>query len=273
MVYARKNRFRKNFRNNRVLSTKRIFNNKTAKAQASQIWALRKRVNRVYQRTKPEVKVAESNYINNVGFGNFGAPGVAQTYAQSITMPSTGTSDSTRIGNIISLLPFKLYINLQYEEIYNSLRNGFSTVKIPLASHGISLRLFAIQAKMSGVSQPTYDELMELGALNNDPVRASMFMTSPFKTGITGKYNILYNRVFHLSEDKPLISRTLTIRPKIKTIQWTDGTSTPKGQIFWYVISSGWDMNTYDPGASSDLIKDYNFVNFTWSARTPFTDA
>ena len=58
MAYARRSTYRrKGRRGNRTLSTRRIFNNKSAKAQAAQIYALRKSVNRVRRQCKPEVKV------------------------------------------------------------------------------------------------------------------------------------------------------------------------------------------------------------------------
>lgn len=271
MTYAKRRYYK---RRNNQLSTKRIFNNKGAKAQAKQIYALKKQVRRINKRFKPETKVVESAAnIQNYGFGYFGTPGQIQDQTIDMPLPAIGAGDNNRIGNLVTMVGPKVYLNAAYTEFYNTLKTGFSVNKIPLSSSGITFRLFAIQLKQASGTWPTYDALLDVGPMNNDPIKASGLMTCPFKAGITAKYNIVYNKTFTVSAVKPELNKVIKLRPKWKNIQWDTSNQAliPKGAIRWYIVSAGWSQNVYTP-AQQDPIKDFNSLNFSFSTKTPFVD-
>jgi len=157
MVYGRRYR-RKGVRRNRTLSTRRIFNNKSAKAQAKQIYALRKSVNRVRKQCLPEVKVCRSS-VNNfpMAFERSGFVGITNNRIDH-PLPVAGNSDSTRIGNKIRLIGPKIFIGLQYQEYKNSSMSYYDST---LRNNGIQLRLIAIQAKIPHSSKPLLSDVLQ----------------------------------------------------------------------------------------------------------------
>lgn len=282
MRYAKRSKSRKfGRRMRRTLSTRNIFSNKGARSQAKQISALSKRIRSVARYCAPEVKVLES-YNSGITYDNrgFAAPGTngqVQWLKIPIPMnqatPAIGAGDNQRIGNLIKIKPIKLYTNIQYRELYNSLTSGFATVKLPLQSSGIQLRLVALQTKMTEVAEPLLSDVFENNGYDGvDPVAAGMMMTMPFKTGITARFNILMDKRITVSQDKPVYSRRITIYPKIKSLRWEEqNEGPPRGAIYVFVLSSGWSTNEYYSGDTN--IEDFNQAWFTWAYRMPYTDA
>ena len=225
MVYARRYR-RKNTRRNRTLSTRRIFNNKSAKSQAKQIYALKQRVRRVYNQCKPEVKMHEPLAYYNRAFQHPGVNlGGVQWLFTDIPTPGSGYLDNQRIGSKISLKPLNLFITTQYQEFMNSLKSGWSTTNIPLNSSAIQLRLVVIQSLQASpdlLNQNTVNlrQIFEYSALDEaptDPISWDYMMRVPFKTGITSTYKILMDRHITVSKDSPYHSKRLSIKPYIKS--------------------------------------------------------
>ena len=113
MAYGyRRTRGRKSTRRgNRTLSTRRIFNNKSARAQAAQINALKRRINRVYRAAKPEVKVVETLRTERMMLPNMEDNVVGFDFIK----PSLGTADDQRIGSMIHMVQPTLFINGKYD--------------------------------------------------------------------------------------------------------------------------------------------------------------
>ena len=106
MAYGRKRSSyrRKGRRGNRTLSTRRIFGSKSAKAQAKQIYALRRAVNSVRSQCQPEVKICRSSISNRgLALDSTATPGTTPDSSFTLPLPIVGNSDSTRIGNKIKL--------------------------------------------------------------------------------------------------------------------------------------------------------------------------
>lgn len=260
------------------LSARRILLNKGSKSQAKQILALKNRISKVYKRVKPETKIVEPHNLNlgNVGFGYFGTPGQIQEHYIDMPLPNVGAGDNARVGNKITLAGPKLFFNAQYGEVFNSMITGFSNIKIPLSSNSICFRIFAVQLRQAASNFPVYSDVLSIGTINNDPIRANGLMTCPFKTGVYAKYNIIYNKVFTVSASKPEINKKIKLRlkPKHSVLYWDQNQAQfPKGAIRWYIVSAGWSSNRYSPGAGQDDIKDFNSLSFSYSTKTPYTDA
>ena len=145
-------------RNNRTLSTRRIFNNKSAKSQAKQIYALRRSINSVRKQCLPEIKVCRSS-VNNfpMAFERSGFVGITNNRFDQ-PLPVTGNSDSTRVGNKITLVGPKIFIGLQYQEIKNSTMGLYDST---MRNHGIQLRLIAIQSKVPHSTKPSLSDVLQ----------------------------------------------------------------------------------------------------------------
>lgn len=281
MRYARRRKFaRKGRRSSRTLSTRNIFNNKGARAQARQISALRKRISAVNRKCAPEVKVVENNQTTSIGFAaNNSITGTQQAYVGTIPYPSFGTSDQQRIGDKVRLLPAEIFMTLQYEEIYNSLAGGFSTLHIPITSSAIQTRVVFVQSKISGqsLSVDSLNEIFEQNPYsstgNASLIDSQMAMKIPFRTGVTTKWNILSDKIITVSKDSGQKAFRFKVRPKYRSNRFFEGGSqSPQGIIYMIVLTSGWTYMHYSNagGASYD---DYNKLNFSYRARQPFTDA
>ena len=267
--YARRStRGRKVRRGNRTLSTRRIFNNKGAKAQAAQIYALRKSVNRVRRQCLPEVKEVEGIYDNRL-LAESEIPLTPEPwYRLDTPLPNLGSDDNQRIGNVVKLLPLKFRMTLQYREDYQSQQYP-AFAELP--QHGIQVRVIAVQSKAVATDPPTLTDILQgvnfAGFLNS-----SAMMVQPFRKGITARYNILYNKVFSVSKDKPQIARTLKFYPKMKSLRYEDSVGTqPKGRIYVFVFQGGAVVNT--TVADPDNLYDYNSVNLMFRMSQPYTDA
>lgn len=278
MVYARKNRMRKNLRNNRTLSTKRIFNNKSAKAQASQIWALRKRINRVYQRTKPEFKLLRRD-VENRGFGyNSGAlyaPSLINSLILPIHVPVAGTGDNERIGNKITIYPVNFFLNIRYMERNNVLNNLSPYITTQLDTDGMILRFVAIQQISASSEVPPIGEIFSNVEIGQGATSQEMMMnmTTPFKNGITTKFKILKDKRINVSKDKPIYAARFKIKPQIKSLRWEDNETYPAGMIWYIMLSAGGELIVKAADAGSQTFTHFNELDTTWRYELTYTDA
>ena len=262
----RSTRGRKVRRGNRTLSTRRIFNNKGAKAQAAQIYALRKSVNRVRRQCAPEVKVQYTTTANRI----FSVSGSVPITDAIVPMPNIveGVSDTARVGNMIKLYPLKINTSMFYEEVINS-RLGYPPFS-ELRSHGAQIRFFALQSRSALNSPPTLADVLRDVNFTTD-IDSSMMMRMPFKTGITARFNILKNTVFTMSKDKPCLSTVIKVAPKSRTLRHEQGYSYPKGFIWVFWLASGMVKRTSQEGEAT--VEDYNNISVSWRMEQAFTDA
>lgn len=269
MVYGRKRSSyaRKARRSSRTLSTRRIFNNKGAKAQAKQIYALRRAVNRVKSQCKPEVKVQYTAQTSNRGFTYHNNNNITDARFAMPTI-NEGTGDGSRIGNMIKLYPLKVNTAMFYEEVINS-RLGYPPFS-ELRSHGGQIRFIAIQAKSALNTAPELTDVLKSVNFTND-IDSSMMMRMPFQSGITARFNILKNLVFTLSKDKPCLSTTIKVAPKSRSLRYETGFTFPKGFIWCFWLASGMVRRTSEEGEQT--VEDYNVLNVTWRTEQAFTDA
>lgn len=269
MAYARRRSTyrRKGRRGNRTLSTRRIFNNKGAKAQASQIYALRRSVNRVARMCKPEVKTVRSDNINGiVGLNNI-YPGVtiSSTNVYTAPTPNIGTGESGRIGDLVSLLPLKINFASQYKKIINSVTTPIAT-KLLDTSGGV--RMIVVQSKSALTNAPAITDILAHTPTSIDT--SVGILNSPFVTGITARFNILYDRVIYYSENQLIKCKRLRVRPVIKKMRWESGYTYPIGQMWVFLVAGGFSF--VDVG-SGDTPYDYDVCDYAIKFEQPFTDA
>lgn len=130
MPYYRRNRRRFYRRKRLTLSTRNIYSRTSARSQASQIAALRRRVSKVYRATKPEKKVLNVAPAS----GYFSSESGGSTYHTFNNLPvDKGTEDYQRIGNKIYRRD-TWYFTLEY---FNNSDTGYHNSE----SSGVQLRI------------------------------------------------------------------------------------------------------------------------------------
>lgn len=268
MVYAKRkfNRFRKNLRNNRNLSTRRIFNNKSAKSQAKQIYALRRTVNFVKNQCKPEVKefITAQNTIKAAAYTS---AEVSQTYFKiEVPFPSPGTGDDQRIGNVVKMLPITMFLNGLYRTITHS-SSGIPLYNV-LTSKGCGMRVVAIQSKTASNNSPSISSIFDTFETSVNPVLTMANLNNPFKRGITAHYNILFDKTYYFNDNKPISNLRFKVYPKLKNLRWEQDFTHPQGEITFYVMFGGLESTSNNLNEA-----DYNMVEFTYWMKLPYTDA
>lgn len=276
MAYARRSSYRrKGRRGARTLTTRRIFNNKSARAQAAQISALKKRINRVYNRTKPEYKLLRST----TSFKSFGYDtsdpndGLTNFTVQALQQPNSGTQDNQRIGNKVKMYPVTFFMNIRYNETNQIIDNVYPYIQQPLNTNGLMMRFVAIQAMAAANEGPTIDSVFQNNYVNPDTPQSDlmMMMTMPFRNGITARYKILKDKRIHVNKDKPLYAARFKIKPQIKTLRWEDGQVQPAGQIYYIILVAGGDYNRVTN--ENGTFNNFNSLEATWRYEIPYTDA
>lgn len=278
--YGRSTYRRKGRRGNRSLSTRRIFNNKGAKAQAKQIFALRKSINRVAKQCRPEYKLIRTD-TENRGFGYDGTssvvvyPNLLNALIAPIVRPAEGTSDSQRIGNKISITPLTFFMNVQYKHINEIVSNIYPYTQNPIASSGLVMRFVAVQAMSATDTMPGIGDIFafDYTAPGTLPQDLMMMMTMPFKNGITARYKILKDKRYFINEDKPILAKRIKVKPVIKTLRWEDGYTYPRGMIFYILMTAGGDMLYTTEQTTGVNFFNYNMLDTTWRHEYAYTDA
>ena len=170
MAYARKRSTyrRKGRRSGRSLTTRNIFNRKDARAQAAQIYALRKSVNRVRRQCAPEVKEFVSPQLT-VKCAAYMENNINQTYHKlAYPLIPVGTDDAKRIGNKVKLLPTTMFINGLYRVITNS-SNGIPLYNV-ISSRGCGMRVVAVQSRYTSNGTPAINEIFDTFENTTNPV-------------------------------------------------------------------------------------------------------
>ena len=270
-------RSRKGRRSSRSLSTRRIFNNKGAKAQARQIYALRKSIGRVARQCRPEVKLIRTTNENRAfGYDSTkqGSPNLINSLLAPIVLPLEGTADNQRVGNKITLKNVSFFLNSEYNHTNQIVNNVYPYIQNPLQSKGMVMRFVAVQtlAPVTNVylSEIFANDYTAAGAQREDLM---MMMTMPFKNGLTARFRILKDKRYYINEDKPILSKRISIKPVIRNLRWEDGMPYPRGMIFYIMITAGGDL-TYAPDQTTGTeFYNYNNLDTTWRHELSYTDA
>lgn len=230
-----------------ALSTRNVFSRISAKSQAGQIYALRKRLNSVYSRCKPEYKVfdgANATYT-------FTSGDITNTYKITyFNGPIVGIGDDNFTGNKIRCVSLDLYFTGEY---YNTSDTGYH----PTESAGTPFRIIVLQRKKA--SNDAVELSKVLSTTGGSGADYTMQAICPLKRGITDNYRVLLDKKIIFTSSKNQALRHYKMKPN--NLRWdSDGNS---NGFITLLISAG-------------LHFDANFnetVEGTISEKLVYTDA
>lgn len=183
----------------RALSNYGIATRTSARSQAKQIYALKKRINYIQKRTKPEILICRRT-MNSVL--NFTANTTGRTLWGSVGSVNflpplgalTGDLDTTTpANNFARLLSFGLYGNFYY------------TDPPYYQDNPIRLRIVIAQLKATRAQPPDENDIFSRG-------NASSSAYGPLQTGLSRTLKVLSDRSYVLSYQRPNIA----IKTKLK---------------------------------------------------------
>lgn len=156
-----------------TLSTRNIYSNRSARSQAYQIAALKRRINYVSRQCKPEVKVLTGDVVTDT-------LNTALVYGKiKVLPPAQGTGDNERVGNAFNVKngSFKILFN-------KNIAISSQTVQ----DNSLSYRVIIVQTVSPTNSENSVPDISDLLVATSDNTQC---LVSPFKDGITAKYRIL----------------------------------------------------------------------------------
>lgn len=174
MAYGRKTYRRRNYRR-KQLSTRTIFSKTSAKSQAKQIYALRKRVNALARINAPELKVKDTSPVSFTL--NSGA--WSDSYkAWTLQWPEMGTEDFQRTGSAFRVKNLMIRLNLEY---YNNSATGYHASE----SSGTPVRVIVVRTvgPVPYNFETSLDNLLEHSGYGGTDYSARAI--SPFKRSLT----------------------------------------------------------------------------------------
>lgn len=293
MAYGRRRSSyrRKGRRGTRTLSSRNVYLNKGARAQAKQIMALKRKINRVYRATKPEVKIAytipEQNrwtdyavdFVDGNVVPDFSRP-ESQARIYDFGLPDLGDGDDEMVGNSVNLLPPTAYMNFQIDQLVdnrianNVVANNFNeycraNVRCLFFMSKTVMEHFPIIDNIVNVSNATanpgggyglYGPMYELNTVN------------PLAPEVSSRYKILKDIRFQLTYDKPVknLKVKLPLKKIRKFVKSNQEADYSKGSIYCIVIVSG--NKTQGLTAQGTTIYFVPAVNSTFYAKLPYTD-
>lgn len=220
----------------RKLSKANIYGNRSARAQAGQIAALNRKVNKVIRRDKPEYKVLNappvaksftSNALDSAYFADFQPFPVVNN-----------ASDHGMVGNKVNLI--SLTMN-GYCEYFNSSNTGYHDTE----SAGCVLRIIAVQYKQL-IDNPITsiaDILQETGSTGTGYTALAY---SPFKLGITTRLRVLmdYKTTLTTTRNQKLLKIKVPIG-KFRDLRYNESLQTWENAIQFFIVVGGlhYDQN------------------------------
>lgn len=253
------------------LSTRNIFAHKGSKAQAKQIYALRKSIKKVAKMCKPEVKVVESNI--NIDEFTATTSGDEPTIVNNmwrrydVALPPAGVNDSEKIGNVITMLPITWFINAQYGRKTHS-SNGIPFYNMVDGGTGACMRIVVVQSKQAMQTAPRPADFFPLFEDYAAWQTTITNMNCPYRNGITSNWNIIYDKVKYINENRPIYNKRLKIKPVDRHVVWEQGYNYPKGTVWMFVLCAG--LRTTGNNLNQ---ADYDYIAFNQHTTLPYTDA
>lgn len=206
----------------RALSNYKIATRTSAKSQAKQIYALKKRINYIQRRTKPEILIARrvgNGIINftanatgvfewNGATVNFVPPLGTQSSDLNLTGASSPPSDFAR------LLSFTLYGNFYYTELPND-QNG-----------PVRLRIVIAQTKATRAAPPEDNDVFSRG-------NAGSAVYGPLQTGLARTLKVLSDRHYTLSYQYPNVVIKTPLRYLLPFYRDSNSAGSASGSESW----------------------------------------
>ena len=198
----RRNRYYRKHRYNRTLSTKNIYSKRSSLAQANQISALRRSVNRINRKIKPEIKQTQTKINTHVWASyDYPSPGdsyiVNQYHTWAAVNPEIGPEYYKRIGDKIYRKD-KYYFDLS---LMSEMSNRLNEPKC--------IRVRFILYKMRTMTLPLQYQADDLPANffftqdDTDPQNISGLMTAPLRPGLSDWLYVLKDFVVSVTGERP----------------------------------------------------------------------
>lgn len=225
--------------------------NRSARSQATQIAALRKRVNKVYKACKPERKVAFAP-LSNIGFASHTTGNVH--YMLDVIALDKGTADDNRVGD-------KVYRKDSFNfslEYYNNSATGYHNSE----SAGCQIRIITGQYKSSvnNATVPTADQLISQFSTAGEGYAASA--VSPLAPGVTESFRIFSDKSYTMTTDRN--QKMIKVKTPWYSCRYNDNENPIKSNhAFCLIVVAG-------------LHYDANFTEYVsgvLTRKTVFTDA
>lgn len=232
--YSRRFRRVSNRRGRRTLSNYHIATRTSARSQAKQIYALKRKVNNIQRRTKPEINtiqrstppIATTNTTGSISWITTGnsTVGYAQPNLGPIADQNSGSGEAAVPNNFARLLSFGLYGNIQY--------NDLTTISVPE-----TWRIVIVQTLTTRSQALTASDIFTSGEPGANPFNATF---GPLQTGVSRTCKILSDKRYTLSYQRPNViikTRLRYLRNFYRdTASSSSGSSSseqiPKGSIF-----------------------------------------
>lgn len=219
MAYRRYYRRGKKYFRRRTLSTRSIYNKRSSKSQANQIYALNKKVNAIARANRPDTHILTNGPISQQ-FSNATLASLSKSYASGLT-PT---------GNYCRLLDFSISGTFEYADN----KEAYPGVDVPRAG---TIRLViwqSLQTKASSAVQ----EISNLIDLSGTGAGYELNTMRPFRDGVTSYVKILYDKTYTVSDQYPI--RLFKVRlNKLMPMRIETGDSKPQGEIYYGFVTSG----------------------------------
>lgn len=225
MVRYSNRRYKRRTYRRKALSTARIFGRTGAKSQAKQIYALKKSVNALNKRFKPEIY---TNHLEQVYTKTFTNSTFGDSYWKGYyKWPTTGVEDENKRGDKIWCKNMQLNFTFEYH-------NNSNTAYHSGESSGCPVRVIIIKSKTPvAASEPDLNDILLYS--NYSGAEYTQRAVSPYVHGITDKFKLLYNKVFYLNPTQNQKVLRIFLRPGL--IQWE--TPSIASHVFMYVAPCG----------------------------------
>lgn len=214
-VYRR----RRYFRRRRTLSTRSIYNKRSSKSQANQIYALNKKVNAIARANRPDTHIMANGPISQE-FTNSSLASIHKSY-------SSGLSPN---GTYCRLLDFSIAGTFEYGDNKESVPG----IEVPRAG---TIRLVIWQSLSSKASSSvqSMDNLIEI---SNTGAGYELNTMRPFKDGVTAYVKILYDKTFTVSDQYPVRPFKVHIK-NLMPMRIEQGDAKPRGEVYYGFVTSG----------------------------------
>lgn len=218
MAYRRYRRGKKYFRR-RTLSTRSIYNRRSSKAQANQIYALNKKVNAIARANRPDTYLMVNGPITQQ-FSNETLASVSKSYGSGLTPH----------GTYARLLDFTIAGTFEYADN----KEAYPGVDVPRAG---TIRLVIWQSLSSKASN-SVQQIGNLLEISGTGAGYELNTMRPFKPGVTSYVNILYDRTYTVSAANPVRQFKARVK-KLAPMRIEAGDQKPQGEVYYGFVTSG----------------------------------
>ena len=232
--YGRK--YRRTYRRNRrTLSTRNIWANRSARSQAAQISALRRRVTAVSRVCRPEIKIWNSQAVSTT----FDNQLLANNHILNpiINTLDVGTAEGQMIGDQVRLKSVSMYGTLEY---YNNSATQYHESE----PAGGFIRFIYFQTKSINVA-PVVSEILKV---DNSGAGYEINCEKPLVNGFNAQFRVLgdYKYAMNPTRNHILFKHRLPIKFRNSLFKIAPvANEIPMNSIYVLIVTAGlhWDTN------------------------------